>query len=96
MSKAAINIIVYGLTGILLAMLIVRLMPVQCREAVIQEGFQNKGPNTNTKCPTGTKTFTDRGGNLMCCKGQVNGGVCEGSIVCSFSSTTGRTIPFCQ
>ncbi len=96
MSKAAMNVIVYGLTGILLAMLIVRFIPVQCREAVIQEGFQNKGPNMNTKCPTGTKTFTDRGGNLMCCKGQVNGGVCEGSIVCSFISTKGRTIRFCQ
>lgn len=106
MSKAAVNAIVYGLMGVLVAILIVYMIPVKCHANGIQEGFQNPKqsprprprprPNTNTKCPTGTRTFTDHLGNLSCCKGQVNGQTCEGSIVCSFSSNAGKNIPICS
>jgi hypothetical protein len=94
MSKAAMNAIVYGLVGIIVAMGIVYMFPVKCKVSVVQEGFANL--NTNTKCPTGTKTFTDRLGNLSCCKGQVNGSSCEGNVTCSFSSNAGKNIPFCN
>lgn len=94
MSGPAMNIIVYALTGILVAVLILYQMPVKCNASVIQEGFAN--PNTNTKCPPGTKTFTDSKGNLSCCKGQVNGNTCEGSVFCSFSSNAGKNIPICK
>lgn len=96
MSKAAVNAIVYGLMGVLVAILIVYMIPVKCHANVIQEGFKNPSPKPNTKCPTGTKTFTDHLGNLSCCKGQVNGQTCEGSIVCSFSSNAGKNIPICS
>jgi len=89
------NIIVYALMGILVAVLILYMIPVKCNASVIQEGFKSQSPNTNTKCPAGTKTFTDRLGNLSCCKGQVNGSKCEGTIACSFSSNAGKNIPFC-
>ena len=94
MGAPAMNIIVYALTGILVAVLILYMIPVKCYAAVIQEGFANL--NTNTKCPTGTKTFTDRLGNLSCCKGQLNGSSCEGNVTCSFSSNAGKNIPFCN
>lgn len=40
------------------------------------------------KCPVGTRSFTDKSGNINCCKGQVNGNVCEGTTVCTFSETS--------
>ncbi len=94
MSGPAANIIVYAITGILVAMFIVYTIPVKCHASVVQEGFAN--PDSNTKCPPGTKTFTDRLGNLSCCNGQVNGSTCEGSITCSFSSNAGKDIPICR
>ena len=96
MGSPAMNIIIYALTGILIAMGIVMMFPTKCQASVIQEGFQNQRPNRNIKCPTGTRTFTDRLGNLSCCKGQVNGSTCEGSILCSFSSNAGKDIPICK
>lgn len=94
MGAPAINIIVYALAGILVAMGIVRLITVQCRDAVIQEGFQMDSDLKT--CPRGTRTFTDRKGNLSCCKGQVNGQTCEGSVFCSFSSNAGPNVPYCS
>ena len=47
------------------------------------------------KCPVGTKSYTDRTGNLNCCKGQVSGNTCEGKIECSFSSNS-LNVPFCN
>ena len=96
MSKAAMNAIVYGLVGIAVAMAIVYFLPVKCEASVVQEGFLSQPRRQSTQCPTGTKTYTDRQGNLSCCKGQVNGTTCEGQITCSFSSNAGKNIPFCQ
>jgi hypothetical protein len=94
MGAPAMNIIVYALTGILVAVLILYMIPVKCEASVIQEGFQSI--KKTVTCPKGTKTFTDRLGNLSCCKGQVNGSTCEGKVVCSFSSNTGKNIPLCK
>lgn len=94
MGAPAMNIIVYALTGIFVAVLILYMIPVNCEASVIQEGFQNR--KQSTQCPTGTITMADRKGNLVCCRGQVNGTTCEGQIVCSFSSNAGKNIPFCQ
>jgi hypothetical protein len=38
-------------------------------------------------CPEGSKSFYDKKGNLNCCSGEVNNDVCQGTRVCTFSST---------
>lgn len=50
-----------------------------------------------SSCPRGTKSFTDRNGNISCCTGSVNGNTCEGTVTCTLSGTANLTsgIPFC-
>ena len=90
---AATLILLYGFLAIILTVMIVQLFPSDCSVSMRTEGFQNQ-MTPQTSCPPGTKSFLNEQGDMMCCKGDVNGRKCEGSIVCSFSSTT-KDIPFC-
>ena len=73
-------VIVLAVFAILITMLFVKYFPLYCNKC--SEGFQSP---TQLSCPSGTKSFSDRKGNLLCCNGEVNGFNCEGVIVCGFS-----------
>ena len=76
-------IIVFAITGIIIAMSII-LFSRCCQTVITKEGFVSPTP-APTSCPTGSNSFYDKNSNLMCCDGIVNGYLCEGKIVCSFS-----------
>ena len=86
------SIVLFGVIGILLAMAIVVFIPKTCTVARVEEGFQVK---VSKKCPTGTKSYVDRNGNINCCRGAISGYTCEGKIECSFSSNSSN-IKFCS
>lgn len=93
MANNAMQIIVYGVLAVVLAMAIVIFFPVDCTVSNKVEGFAvQPGPKM---CPSGTKMYIDKQGNTNCCDGQVTGSMCEGSIDCTFSSDGSNGIPFC-
>jgi hypothetical protein len=94
MNQSAV-IIVYGILGVLLAMIIVVFIPKDCRVMKVEEGFQNFSTILMKSCPVGTKAYTDKSGNLNCCAGQVNGSDCEGKTQCTFSPSANNQIPLC-
>jgi len=47
-------------------------------------------------CPRGAKVFTDKEGNLNCCRGNVSGNTCEGMIVCTFSNSNSSKFEMCD
>lgn len=47
-------------------------------------------------CPGGSKVFTDKEGNLNCCKGAVTGNICEGNTVCTFSKSNSNKFEMCD
>jgi hypothetical protein len=88
------QVVVYGLIGLALAMLVVTLYPTRCTVSRV-EGFQTQQSVGTTSCPPGTRTFTDKKGNISCCAGTVNGNTCEGTVRCTFSASMGGRIPMC-
>lgn len=88
------QVVVYGLIGLTLAMLVVTMYPTQCTVSRV-EGFQTQQSVGTTSCPPGTRTFTDKKGNISCCAGTVNGNTCEGTVRCTFSASMGGRIPMC-
>ncbi len=46
-------------------------------------------------CPPGSKAYTDVNGNINCCNGEVNGSMCDGPIMCTFSSSLTDKYPLC-
>jgi hypothetical protein len=87
------TIIIFALAGIITAMSIV-LLTKTCCSVGIQEGFDSSPP-APTSCPNRTKSFYDVNSNILCCDGSVNGNICEGNIVCSFSHTADK-YPLCN
>jgi len=73
-------VIFIAIFTIIITMLFVKFFPLECNKC--SEGFQSP---TQLSCPSGTTSFNDKKGNLLCCNGQVNGYNCEGVIVCGFS-----------
>jgi hypothetical protein len=59
------------------------------------EGFQDSPSEILAFCPAGTKSYLNENGDSMCCRGVVNGRICEGRDVCTFSQTLG-TVPLCK
>jgi hypothetical protein len=102
MVKDARNIVVYALVAVFLVMLLVYLMPKYCGVSMV-EGFQTQAedecaPSKSTgvtSCPAGSKAYTDSKGNVNCCSGIVNGTMCDGNIVCTFSSSGNSGYPVC-
>lgn len=93
MANNAIQIVVFGVLAVVLAMAIVIFFPVDCTVSNKVEGFAvQPGPKT---CPSGTTMYIDKQGNTNCCDGQVTGSMCEGTIDCTFSSDGSNGIPFC-
>lgn len=93
MANNAIQIVVFGVLAVVLAMAIVIFFPVDCTVSNKVEGFAvQPGPKM---CPSGTKMYIDKEGNTNCCDGQVTGSMCEGEIDCTFSSSGSNGIPFC-
>jgi hypothetical protein len=93
MANNAIQIVIFGVLAVVIAMAIVIFFPVDCTVSNKVEGFAvQPGPKT---CPSGTKMYIDRQGNTNCCEGQVTGSMCEGAIDCTFSSSGSNGIPFC-
>lgn len=87
------SLIVFAILGIVIAMAIV-IFTNKCCTVKIKEGFNDTIPAL-TSCPSGTKTFYDKESNISCCNGTVNGNTCEGTVVCSFSSTS-KLYPSCK
>lgn len=88
-------LVTFGILGVLIAMMIVIFMPKNC-DVTRMEGFQGSPAIGATSCPKGTRTYTDKLGNLNCCAGEVSGNVCEGAIKCTFSSNMSDTVPICR
>jgi hypothetical protein len=61
----------------------------------LKEGFQDGDSDLIlTTCPADTKSFVDNGGRTVCCDGEIHGGVCKGSAICSLSESMGN-MPTC-
>ena len=84
----------YGLLIILFTILIVKTLPTDCTRT--PEGFQGSSENELLSfCPAGTKSYLNNKGDSMCCRGTVNGRICEGIDVCTFSQSSGK-VPLCR
>ncbi len=89
------SIIIFGFLAVVIAMTIVVAFPTNCSIARM-EGFQDKVTQPfATKCPSGTRTVIDSQGNTSCCNGQVTGSKCDGTLVCTFSSSLASKVPIC-
>lgn len=86
------HVILIGLTITVLTLLAVKFIAGPC--ATKMEAFQDASPNT-MKCPRGTKSFTNKDGNIQCCRGEVTGSKCEGKVACKISASADN-IPFCK
>ena len=84
-----------GLILVLFTMFLLKVIPVNCCASEYMEGFQATQNTSVTKCPGGTTTYTDNLGNVNCCRGEVNGSMCNGTVECTFSSSTGGKYPTC-
>lgn len=74
-------------------MILVYIFGRECKQPSF-EGFQAQ--ETVSMCPAGSSSFLNRTGDLLCCKGQVEGYDCTGQIVCTFSSSsTVKGYPSC-
>ena len=85
-------VIALAVIAIILAMMIVRIFPLTCKKSYV-EGFDTP---LQSSCPSGSKSFYDNHGNLLCCSGEVNGSKCDGSIVCTFSGNVRHKYPLCN
>ena len=97
MNKVGI-LVTFGLLAVVIAMTIVIFIPKHCAVARM-EGFAVSAASPamgTTTCPRGTRSYTDRQGNLNCCSGEVTGNFCEGAIACTFSSGMGDSVPICN
>ena len=96
MSKISHILIPIGVVAVAVAMLIVYMFPVSCKSCsrTAIEGFQAINQPI-TMCPDSSTSFYDKKGNLNCCTGQVNGDICQGTVLCTFSSAA-EGIPFCN
>lgn len=62
----------------------------------ISESFENQSSDIVIhSCPSFLKQFSDKNGDVLCCKGDINGHRCSGSIICSVSATSSN-IPSCK
>jgi hypothetical protein len=60
------------------------------------ETFENQDSNiVVNSCPSFLKQFSDANGDVLCCKGDINGRKCSGDIVCAVSATS-TSIPSCK
>jgi len=85
------GVVVFAIIGILVAMIIVVLFPVNCG-AMQLEGFASP---LEASCPSGSKSMYDSHGDLVCCAGEINGDKCEGTILCTFSGNN-TNYPLCN
>lgn len=77
-----------------LAVFILHVFPNSNTCSRINEGFKSS-ISTISSCPSNSKSYYDKKGNLNCCSGEVNGDACTGTIVCTFNSSLSN-IPFCE
>jgi len=97
-ADGAYTIVLMALLGIVTAMLIVLFLPKGCTTCVKEEGFENTTNAIDTSvftCPNQSKIYIDMQGNSNCCKGEVNGKVCNGKILCTFSGNAMKQYPSC-
>jgi hypothetical protein len=60
------------------------------------ETFENQSSDIVVNgCPSFLKQYSDTNGDVLCCKGDVNGHKCSGTTVCSVSATS-TNIPSCK
>jgi hypothetical protein len=84
-------VIVVGILAVLITMAIVVFFPLSCKLPCATEGFLTP---LQMSCPSGSKSFYDDHGDLLCCQGQVNGKSCDGRILCTFSGNNSK-YPVC-
>jgi hypothetical protein len=97
MNKVGV-LVTFGVLAVVIAMTIVIFIPKNCTVARM-EGFAGSAASPamgTTRCPKGTRAYTDKQGNLNCCAGEVTGNFCEGAIKCTFSSSMSATVPICR
>ena len=58
------------------------------------EGFSSQLPNISM-CPSQSRSFVGKNGDDLCCDGNPAGTSCEGKIICTLSSTSGKDHPSC-
>jgi hypothetical protein len=51
--------------------------------------------STSFSCPDRTNLYTDMQGNMNCCNGNVDGKICNGKTVCTFSGNALQKYPSC-
>jgi len=85
------EVIFFAICAIIITVIIVYMFPVSCRVCNKKEGFEVP---LQLSCPSGSNSFYDRDSNLLCCEGNVNGNICEGRILCTFSDS--RKYPKCN
>lgn len=60
------------------------------------EAFENQNVDVVVNsCPSSLQQFSDMNGDILCCKGDVNGRKCNGNIVCAVSATS-SSVPSCK
>lgn len=95
-AKNAINIIVYAIVGICIAMVAVKFWPNSECDKSKNEGFAGSIESSGlSSCPSGTKSYSDQTGAINCCAGVVNGNTCEGTVKCTFSGSLTSKYPLC-
>jgi len=97
--KVNISVTSIGVFLVLAAIIILTLRGVSVfgilTESIsLKEGFQGDDDLILTTCPADTKSFVDNGGRTVCCDGEIHGGVCKGSAICSLSESVGN-MPTC-
>jgi hypothetical protein len=94
--KNALQLVCMGIFGVIIAMFLVVILPKNC-EASQKEGFEDteKQSYIVTMCPENSSTYIDKLGNTNCCEGQINGSMCDGVTVCTFSGSAQNKYPIC-
>jgi len=82
-----------GIITIIITVLIIVFFPLHCAKKCT-EGFES--PSLQLSCPSGSISFIDQSGELLCCSGEVVGSKCEGKVVCSFSANAKTKYPSCN
>lgn len=97
--KVNISVTSIGVFLVLAAIIILTLRGVSVfgiltQSISLKEGFQGDDDLILTTCPADTKSFVDNGGRTVCCDGEIHGGACKGSAICSLSESVGN-MPTC-
>lgn len=99
--KVNISVTWVGVLLVISAVVILTLRGIDVFRIIFQhsEGFVSGGTTSEdlqlSGCPADSKSYVDDGGRSVCCDGQIIGGKCKGTQVCSLSENFGN-LPTCN